>query len=92
MRGDAKSMTVFSPRTAGEAVATYARIPNALPLAGGTDLMVSWNMGLLNGRPVLDLSRVSQWLSDSKKTKREPGAEYALLMQAWLNDPKRLAK
>ncbi len=61
MRGDAKSMTVFSPRSAAEAVTTYAKIPNALPLAGGTDLMVSWNMGLMNGRPVLDLSRMSQW-------------------------------
>ncbi len=61
MRGDAKSMTVLSPRSAAEAVATYAKIPNALPLAGGTDLMVGWNMGLLNGRPVLDLSRVSEW-------------------------------
>jgi CO/xanthine dehydrogenase FAD-binding subunit len=54
-------MTVLSPRSSIEAVNTYAKVPNALPLAGGTDLMVSWNMGLLNGRPVLDLSRVSEW-------------------------------
>lgn len=37
----------------------------------------------------VELSRVSQWLSDSPKTAREPGAEYALLMQAWLKNPKR---
>jgi len=35
----------------------------------------------------VELSRVSQWLSESKSA-REPGAEYALLMQAWLNDPR----
>jgi len=42
----------------------------------------------------VELSRVSQWLSDSKKTMREPGAEYALLMQAWLALPesKRMGK
>lgn len=40
----------------------------------------------------VELSRVSQWLSDSPKTAREPGAEYALLMQAWLKNPKRQAK
>lgn len=61
MRGDAKSMTVLSPRSAAEAVKAYAKAPAALPLAGGTDLMVGWNLGLLNGRSVLDLSRVAEW-------------------------------
>lgn len=61
MRGDAKSMTVLSPRTAAEAVKSYAKLPGALPIAGGTDFMVGWNMGLMNGRAVLDLSRVSEW-------------------------------
>jgi CO/xanthine dehydrogenase FAD-binding subunit len=61
MRGDAKSMTVLSPRTAAEAVKTYAKVPAAIPFAGGTDVMVGWNMGLLNGRAVLDLSRVAEW-------------------------------
>lgn len=61
MRGDAKSMTVLSPRSAAEAVSSYAKVPHALPLAGGTDLMVGWNMGQLNGRAVLDLSRVKEW-------------------------------
>jgi len=61
MRGDAKSMTVLSPRTAAEAVRTYAKVPSALPFAGGTDVMVGWNLGQLNGRAVLDLSRVAEW-------------------------------
>lgn len=61
MRGDAKSMTVLAPRSAAEAVRAYAARPDSLPLAGGTDFMVGWNMGQLNGRSVLDLSRVSEW-------------------------------
>ena len=61
MRGDAKSMTVLSPRTAVEAVKSYVKLPTAIPVAGGTDMMVGWNMGLLNGRAVLDLSRVAEW-------------------------------
>ncbi len=61
MRGDAKSMTVLSPRSAAEAVKAYAQAPAALPLAGGTDLMVAWNLGQWNGRAVLDLSRVAEW-------------------------------
>jgi xanthine dehydrogenase small subunit len=61
MRGDAKSMTVLSPRTAAAAVRAYAETPAALPFAGGTDLMVGWNLGLMNGRSILDLSHVSEW-------------------------------
>ena len=34
----------------------------------------------------VDLTRVSQWLSDSK-TAREPGAEYALQMLYWVEHP-----
>ena len=36
----------------------------------------------------VDPTQISQWLSDSKSA-REPGGDYALRMQAWLNDPKR---
>jgi xanthine dehydrogenase FAD-binding subunit len=61
MRGDAKSMTVLSPRSAAEALRLLDENPGAVPLAGGTDLMVGWNMGLLNGRVILDLSRVAEW-------------------------------
>jgi CO/xanthine dehydrogenase FAD-binding subunit len=61
MRGDPRSMTVLSPRSAAEAVRLLAKNPGAVPLAGGTDLMVGWNMGLLNGRVVLDLARVAEW-------------------------------
>jgi carbon-monoxide dehydrogenase medium subunit len=54
-------MTVLSPRSAADAVRALAKNPQALPLAGGTDLMVGWNMGLMNGRVIVDLARVGEW-------------------------------
>jgi CO/xanthine dehydrogenase FAD-binding subunit len=54
-------MRVLRPRSPAEAVRLFGRHPEALPLAGGTDFMVGWNAGLLNGRTVLDLSSLSDW-------------------------------
>jgi carbon-monoxide dehydrogenase medium subunit len=54
-------MKVLRPRAAKEAVRFYGRSPEAIPLAGGTDFMVSWNAGLLNGKTVLDLSAIKEW-------------------------------
>jgi xanthine dehydrogenase small subunit len=61
MRGAAGSMTVLRPRDAREALRLFARRPDALPLSGGTDLMVAWNLGSLNDRLILDLSLVREW-------------------------------
>lgn len=63
MRGDAGTMTLLRPRTSAEAVLAYAKNPQAIPLAGGTDFMVGWNVGLLNRKTVLDLSAVGGWAS-----------------------------
>jgi CO/xanthine dehydrogenase FAD-binding subunit len=54
-------MDLVRPGSAAEALADYARQPDALPLAGGTDLLVGWNAGELNGRTVLDLAGVREW-------------------------------
>jgi len=61
MRGDARSMKVLTPRDEREAVRLLKRYPDALPLAGGTDLMVGWNTGSLNGETILDLSHLKDW-------------------------------
>jgi xanthine dehydrogenase small subunit len=63
MRGAAAKMTVLRPRTPREALAMLGRTPEAVPLVGGTDLMVIWNLGDLNDRTILDLSqlRTSPW-------------------------------
>jgi len=56
-------MKVLRPAAAAEAVRLYAGNPDALLLAGGTDIMVAWNAGRLNGRTVIDLSRLKEWRS-----------------------------
>jgi len=61
MRGDAASMEVVRPTSGAEAVRAYGRRPDALILAGGTDVMVGWNAGLLNRRTVVDLGGVREW-------------------------------
>ena len=61
MRGDSSTMELLRPASAHEALAAYAERPEALPLAGGTDFMVAWNAGLLDGKTVLDLSGVQEW-------------------------------
>jgi CO/xanthine dehydrogenase FAD-binding subunit len=59
-------MKVLRPVDADEAVRLFSQHPLALPLAGGTDLMVSWNMGLLNDKTVLDLSEIRGWTGVKK--------------------------
>lgn len=97
MRGDAATMTVSRAKSAAEAVKASAA-PQALALAGGTDLMVGWNLGLLNGRCVVDLSGVREWakirpingglsigaLVTHARIRRHPAvlARYPLLAQA----------
>lgn len=61
MRGSAETMKVLRPRRSGQALKSFADLPSALPIAGGTDLMVAWNLGALNGRTVLDLSALDGW-------------------------------
>ncbi len=61
MRGDHGTMTVERPRTPEQAVSLMRKHPGALALAGGTDLMVLWNAGLLNGKTVVDLSAIKPW-------------------------------
>jgi len=61
MRGAPASMEVLRPRAPREAVRLFGRRPEAIPLAGGTDFMVSWNAGQLNGKTILDLSAIQEW-------------------------------
>lgn len=61
MRGNPGTMQVFRAKNQREAVTFFENHPDALPLAGGTDLMVGWNMGLLNNKTILDLSAIQEW-------------------------------
>lgn len=61
MRGAAATMALLRPRGAEEALSLFARTPEAVPLAGGTDFMVGWNAGEANHKTILDLSGVAEW-------------------------------
>ncbi len=61
MRGDADAATLLRPRTPREALRLLDAHRDALPIAGGTDLMVAWNAGGLAGRTFLDLSPLAAW-------------------------------
>jgi CO/xanthine dehydrogenase FAD-binding subunit len=75
MRGTPESMTVLRPRNARGAMKLYAATPGALPIAGGTDVMVAWNLGALDGRAVLDLSAIDAWRAiEASRTKVRIGA------------------
>ncbi len=52
---------MLRPRTPAEAVRLFEKHKDALPIAGGTDLMVAWNAGGLAGRTFLDLSPLGAW-------------------------------
>jgi CO/xanthine dehydrogenase FAD-binding subunit len=61
MRGDAEAATLLRPRSPREALRLLAEHKDALPIAGGTDLMVAWNAGALAGRTFLDVSPLREW-------------------------------
>jgi CO/xanthine dehydrogenase FAD-binding subunit len=53
-------MDVFLPRTLEEALEQRAAHPDALPVCGGTDVMVAINFDLARPEGILDLSRVPE--------------------------------
>jgi CO/xanthine dehydrogenase FAD-binding subunit len=53
-------MEVLLPESLDEALAIKAERQEAIPLAGGTDLMVDLNFGRLRPSAIVDLSRVSE--------------------------------
>ncbi|HEY9286926.1 MAG TPA: FAD binding domain-containing protein [Candidatus Dormibacteraeota bacterium] len=52
------AMEVLLPRSLDEALAIKAEHPEALPIAGGTDVMVDINFGRLRPPALMDVSRV----------------------------------
>lgn len=53
-------MEAFAPTSLAEALALRAAHPEAVPLAGGTDLMVELNFGRSKPSALLDLSRLDE--------------------------------
>jgi len=63
-------MKVFLPRSLDEALETKAAHPEALPIAGGTDVMVELNFDRRRPEALLDLTRVPEL----RAWRREDGA------------------
>jgi CO/xanthine dehydrogenase FAD-binding subunit len=70
----------IQPGSWAEALAIKAEMPAAIPLAGGTDLMVELNFGARRPPALLDLTRISelrQWDVDGNEVRLGAGVTYS---------------
>jgi CO/xanthine dehydrogenase FAD-binding subunit len=70
----------IQPGNWAEALAVKAEVPAAVPLAGGTDLMVELNFGARRPPALLDLTRVSElrhWDVDGNQVRLGAGVTYS---------------
>jgi CO/xanthine dehydrogenase FAD-binding subunit len=69
----------LAPRSWADALAAKAEYPEAVPIAGGTDVMVELNFNRLRPRALLDLSKVDElrdWGHDGGALKVGSGVSY----------------
>jgi CO/xanthine dehydrogenase FAD-binding subunit len=73
-------MEFLQPTTWGEALAAKAERPDAVPIAGGTDVMVELNFDARRPAALLDLTRVAdlaQWSAEAGMVRLGAGVSYA---------------
>ena len=73
-------MDVLAPRSLEEALELKAERPEAVPVAGGTDLWVAVNFGRARPDAVLDLSRVGElklWREENGRVRLGAGVTFA---------------
>ena len=73
-------MEFIQPSSWAEALAIKAEMPAAIPLAGGTDLMVELNFGARRPAALLDLTRISElrhWDVDGSQVRLGAGVTYS---------------
>jgi len=73
----------IQPGSWAEALAVQAEMPAAVPLAGGTDLMVELNFGARRPPALLDLTRISElrhWDTDGNQVRIGAGVTYSQLI------------
>ncbi len=76
-------MEFLQPRSLAEAIAAKAEHPAAVPIAGGTDLMVEINFDVRRPEALLDLNRVTElasWRRDDGLVRLGAGVTYARLI------------
>src|SRR5229473_4370894 len=77
-------MEVLLPHSLDEALAIKAERPDAVPLNGGTDLMVDLNFGRLRPPAIVDLSRVRElagWREENGQVFLGSGVTYATIVR-----------
>ncbi len=77
-------MDVLRPSSLDEALELKAKRPEAVPIAGGTDLMVEWQAGRPRPPAVLDLSRLPElkrWGPDNGALFLGAGVTYASIIR-----------
>src|ERR1700737_3654379 len=77
-------MEVLLPHSLDEALAIKAAHPEAVPLNGGTDLMVDLNFGRLRPPAIVDLSRVGElavWGEENGHVFLGSGVTYATIVR-----------
>ena len=77
-------MEVLTPRTLDEALAVKAQRPHAVPIQGGTDVMVELNFDRARPETILNLNEVRElrgWTRENGWLRLASGLTYAELMQ-----------
>src|SRR3982074_140015 len=77
-------MEVLLPHSLDEALAIKAERPEAVPLNGGTDLMVELNFGRLRPAAILDLNRVDEltaWREENGHVYLGSGVTYTTIVR-----------
>jgi CO/xanthine dehydrogenase FAD-binding subunit len=76
-------MEFLQPRSLAEAIAAKTEVPDAVPIAGGTDVMVEINFDVRRPRALLDLNRVPEltsWQRSDGLVRLGAGVTYARLI------------
>jgi CO/xanthine dehydrogenase FAD-binding subunit len=79
----ARTVEILAPDTWEQALAMKAAQPNAVPIAGGTDLMVALNFDRARPPAILDLTRVPElrdWGADDGRLRIGAGVTYTRLI------------
>lgn len=87
-RGIVLDLEFIRPTTWPEALAAKSAVPEAVPIAGGTDVMVDINFNRLRPRALLDLTAVSEvgeWAPDDGRLRIGAGVTYARIIDELRN-------
>src|SRR5205823_6461091 len=77
-------MEVLLPHSLDEALAIKAEHPDAVPLSGGTDLMVELNFGRARPAAIVDLNRVAEltaWREENGNVFLGSGVTYSTIVR-----------